>query len=147
MNSRFKPIYKTHLSSKNGTWDFSALDSPTLWRNGSYDSLYNLTATELKDFFEYKAQQYEVRKDLVSKRCTDLALEALHPSQKSTQCRQDDQRCLLVVDPDDKLAFCRNAKVSSTTWLARFHMLWKNDTASKKLSKKERDDLHESAHR
>ena len=135
--------------SENEAWDFSILDNPALWRNGNYDSLYNLGEADLKEFFEYKAMQYEGRKELISKKCAELALEALHPSQKSTLCHQDDQRCLIVVDPKDKLAFCRNAKVSSTAWLARFHMLWQNDTeaGSIVLSKKERDNLHESAHR
>ena len=34
-----------------------------------------------------------------------------------------DQRCLILVEPKEKLAYCRIPKVGSSIWLSRFHSL------------------------
>ena len=58
-----------------------------------------------------------------------------------------DQRCLLVVDPKDNLAFCRTPKVSSSTWLSRFHSLLSGKPpGSEEISQYTLNVWHESAH-
>ena len=58
-----------------------------------------------------------------------------------------DQRCLLVVDPKDNLAFCRTPKVSSSTWLSRFHSLLSGKPpGSEEISQYTLNAWHESAH-
>ena len=58
-----------------------------------------------------------------------------------------DQRCLLVVDPKDNLAFCRTPKVSSSTWLSRFHSLLSGKPpGTEEISQYTLNSWHESAH-
>ena len=89
--------------------NFSTIENPIYWRKNT--DLYNLSRADLEMFFAYKEEQYAARADRIFRFCPLLKNAANHPSQKSTLCRQDDQRCLMVVNPVDKLAFCRNAKV------------------------------------
>lgn len=149
------------ISSSNSLYhavDFSGIENPPLWENSVPDvqdhSLFNLSYTQLQNFFAYKEKQYKERANQIFRFCPLMSDAANHPSQKSMLCRQDtDQRCLMVVDPKDKVAFCRNAKVSSTAWLARFHILWQNGSnveeslAPPVLSKQDTENFHESAHR
>ena len=58
-----------------------------------------------------------------------------------------DQRCMIVLDPKEKLAFCRNPKVGSSTWLIRFHSLLKNIPPEKEVTDMEsRNEYHRDAH-
>ena len=58
-----------------------------------------------------------------------------------------DQRCMIVLDPKEKLAFCRNPKVGSSTWLVRFHSLLKNIPPEKEATDmKSINEYHEDAH-
>ena len=58
-----------------------------------------------------------------------------------------DQRCMIVLDPKEKLAFCRNPKVGSSTWLIRFHSLLKNIPPEKEVTDmKSINEYHEDAH-
>merc|ERR1711976_846555 len=127
-------------------YDFSNLDKPTLWRNGKYSSLYNLTEKDLKSFMSFKEDQYSKRGSHITKQCKFIQATAKHSSQKSTTCNiNDDQRCLIVIDPDHKIGFCRNPKVSSTTWLARFKIILEKFNANHTFSRKEQANFHESA--
>ena len=56
-----------------------------------------------------------------------------------------DQRCLIVIDPEHKIGFCRNPKVTSTTWLARFKIILENLEFNHTFSRKEQRNFHESA--
>lgn len=49
------------------------------------------------------------------------------------------------MDPGHKLGFCRNPKVSSSTWLARFKILIDNLDFDTQFTIQERNDLHESS--
>ncbi len=57
-----------------------------------------------------------------------------------------DQRCLIVIDPKNKIGFCRNPKVSSSTWLTRFKILLDNLNFSHKFTPEEVINFHEVAH-
>ena len=56
-----------------------------------------------------------------------------------------DQRCLLVIDPEHKIGFCRNPKVTSTTWLARFKIILDKLDSNHSFSRQDQRDFHESA--
>ena len=57
------------------------------------------------------------------------------------------QRCLLVLDPKEKIAFCRNPKVASSTWLTRFHSLYKTITPKEEIQNMTPAKYHEDAHK
>ena len=58
------------------------------------------------------------------------------------------QRCMIVLDPKEKLAFCRNPKVGSSTWLVRFHSLLKNIPPEKEvIDMKSINEYHEDANK
>lgn len=110
------PISSSNSLSLYHAVDFSGIENPSLWRNIAPDvldhSLYNLSHAQLQNFFVYKEKQYKERANQIFQFCPLISDAANHPSQKSMLCRQDtEQRCLMVVDPKDKIAFCRNAKV------------------------------------
>ena len=71
-------------------YDFSNLDKPTLWRNGKYSSLYNLTEKDLKSFMSFKEDQYSKRGSHITKQCKFIQATAKHASQKSTTCNIND---------------------------------------------------------
>ena len=105
-------------------YNFSQIDDPALWKNGNYDDLYNLKTDELSGFLSYKESQYQQRRIHVEKVCQFLQNHGKSESEKAKNCNlTSNQRCLILVDPQDKLAFCRNPKVSSSAWLARFKIL------------------------
>ena len=55
------------------------------------------------------------------------------------------QRCLLVLDPKEKMAFCRIPKVASSTWLTRFHSLYKDITPKAEIQNMNIEKYHEDA--
>ena len=82
--------YKTETrifnQSIHDIYDFSPIEKPQLWKNGSYSALYNLSESEEKSFLEYKEKQYQQRSDHISKKCKIIQAGANHSSQKSTSC-------------------------------------------------------------
>ena len=55
---------------------------------------------------------------------------------------------MIVLDPKEKLAFCRTPKVGSSTWLVRFHSLLKNIPPEKEvIDMKSINEYHEDAHK
>ena len=55
---------------------------------------------------------------------------------------------MIVLDPKEKLAFCRTPKVGSSTWLVRFHSLLKNIPPENEVKDmKYINEYHEHAHK
>ena len=62
---------------------------PTLWRNGNYTSLFNLTKNDLTDFMEFKEEQYTKRKLYIREKCQEYRRQ---PNQHVSQYSIDPQR-------------------------------------------------------
>ena len=136
---------------KNGQYILNIYDvyfadtNPTqLWKNGDYTSLYNLSYTEIQDFFKYKEQQYKDRKERIFRMCPKLPKLSMHVSHTT----MDTDRGQYVVDPKDGLGMCRIAKVSSSAWLYRFNMLLENGRKNfSEISHSELVKMHSQAHK
>ena len=51
------------------SYNFSTIEHPVKWRHGNYKSLYNLTKNDLVEFLHYKENQYEYRRNQITKKC------------------------------------------------------------------------------
>ena len=125
---------------------FTSSRKPTLWKNGNYDSLYNLSTTDLEDFMAFKEEQYTRRKLFVKEKCKEYSKDLnQHPSQYS----RDPNRGKYVVNHKDNIAVCQIPKVASSTWLYRFNYLLEDGKGQNftTLPKPERAKMHYNAER
>ena len=125
---------------------FVSLRKPTLWKNGNYNSLYNLSRTDLEDFMAFKEEQYTRRKLFVMEKCKEYS-EKL--GQHFSYYSSDPKRGRFVVNPKDNLAICHIPKAASSTWLYRFNYLLEDGQGQNftTLPKLERAKMFLNAHR
>ena len=101
---------------------FTSSRKPKLWKNGSYNSLYNLSRTDLAEFMAYKEKQYLRRKLHLRDECKEYSNHLTqHPSNYS-----NNRPLRFNVNPKDNLGICRIPKVASSSWLYKFNYLLEN---------------------
>jgi len=103
-----------------------------------------------RSIFEIKQSKLEIKQSMfeIKQSQSKFVIKQSIPVNKQSFLTSFlDQRCLLVVDPKDNLAFCRTPKVSSSTWLSRFHSLLSGKPpGSEEISQYTLNAWHESAH-
>lgn len=98
---------------KSKSTSFSALNPINRVTKKDFDmsKLSNLSAlseSDLKDFFDYKEEQYANRRDLVQKYCNVIGSVFLSETSRTMKVRNDS----LIYNSKDKVAYCQIAKVS-----------------------------------
>ena len=102
---------------------FVSSRKPTLWKSGNYNSLYNLSTADLKDFMAFKEEQYTRRKLFIRQKCKEYSKDL---NQHSSQYSRDPKLGKYIVNPKDNIAICQIPKSASSTWLYRFNYLLEN---------------------
>ena len=79
-----KPLVFVKPKSIYDIYDFTAIDSPKLWKNGNHEEFSELHEPDISDFLRYKEAQLKVRRERIQKNC-----RTLHSSKSVTSSCQN----------------------------------------------------------